>query len=551
MSVVSTSQQSSWIPTPMLAQGAFQIGDVGKNAKSTTGNTSSSNNTDPLPRPCVGSFPPTINHVIAHLKLINYFNRFKLQVNDWDTFVKNGVRRYIWFATILRNKLKQSRSHLDESIQISQFKNSSNSKFCTQNLKAMLPPIDILYVWYTLILKTRSFYETGIRFQFLEFTLLSFPIFQVILSISSSKGYSPSSHFVNNFLIMTDNQIPYDWKYSLTHRIPINCPVCSSKLGSTLLKDFHGNANFSAVVSSSSNCKCRFQGTITLRQLLKRQIYSDIVSNSRPLPLIHQTKSHYLYEVGTTETVDDLDELDKSLKGMLQKDVNRLKLASCTIEAFFASIDVNFEKIYSDFYLEQNLLHLTVPVADPIQVTENWASFRNRDKFVNKMAGATNWLAGPSGRTNCSVANYETFFLVLSESFRFYSLVPLIDIDLVWQTHKLSPYEYIEYSRIRCQNNLIDCEDGSYKEKETEESNVGTTNKNKINFETTCQLYKTTHHKNYSDCRCYYCFKSSRLIKRSQYSPKIEEFCTPSTPCFKISDSCTTIIQSTHFPSRA
>ncbi|CAH2354370.1 hypothetical protein CLIB1423_16S01178 [[Candida] railenensis] len=503
------------------------------------------------PLSTVGNYPPTIKHVVAHIKLIKYFSSLKEQIDkkpgDWDLFLRSGLRRFIWFVSLLRNKLKTSKRHLDESVQISQFKNSSNAKGIIQNLKTILPPVDILYIWYALIMKTRSFYELGVRFQFLEFSMLSFPLFQVGHSINeSTQTYAPHLNYVNNFISITSNQIPYDWKQTLSQKVPVNCPICSQKLGSTYLKDF---TRFTSGGSGSvlpSGCKCKFQGVITFQQLIKRQLYSDVMNSERPLPLVLQTKSHFLYETGSDEYVDDLDELDKSLKSILKNDITSLRMANATPESFFQSIDANFDKIYSKFYSQSNLLHLTIPVARPIQVTENFDTIiEATNRFVSKMSKLESWFNAPTSTSTSRLINaiskYESFFMMVAESFRCYSLVPLVEIDLVWQTHKLSPHEYIEFCRSRCQNNVIDSNGDEVQE--TDEMHTSS-------FQFTSQFYKTLHHTSYSDCMCLYCFKSCRLVRQSKYSPKIEQYCTSTKPCSKISDNSTTIIHSTPFPSK-
>ncbi|CAK7894294.1 hypothetical protein CAAN1_02S06480 [[Candida] anglica] len=484
---------------------------------------------------------PNVNIIIAHLKLMKCFQNLTQSIpkKDWTIFLRNSLRRFIWYVTLLKNKFKPRQRYSNEAAQLSNYKNLPLAKFCSHSISSQLPPIDILYVWYVLTSKTTSYYEMGARNSFLEFSFLPFPLIPVASSLSmNSFQYCPDKRAVQKFMAFTDNNIPYHWNLSSLQTVPIICPVCSQKLAGVYLKDIEG-------FSQLSSCRCKFQGQLCSSQLSKRQLYADLCSE-KPLPFLYQTLSSHLFESETYDTT--VEEIDISLKEILATPnrIQELKLASTTIETFFNSVEEDLESMddkdiafkiidrLGKYYTSSStsMLNATIPASNPIQITEGWNIFETRNELIEKIS-SLKWLYNPQLENVLlpkSIARYGAFFHILSDNYRCYSLVPLVDIDLVWQTHKLAVHSYMEHCKIKCHNNVIDA--------------IYDTSKLASNFEYTCKLYKTVYHKEYSSCNCYYCFRAGRLIKQSQYSPKIAEFCTLLLPCFTISNCSTTTIPS-------
>ena len=112
--------------------------------------------------------------------------------------------------------------------------------------------------------------------------------------------------------------------------------------------------------------------------------------------------------------------------------------------------------------------------------------------FVEKMH-KIDWLHSPSLRATMERfhVKYERFFEIMERN-PGETVVPTLDVDLLWHTHQLAPQSYYAYASQKTQT-FVDHDD------KIEENKLSTS------FEWTTKKYQTYFDDLYSECTCWYC----------------------------------------------
>lgn len=463
---------------------------------------------------------PNKYHVACHLKLLNSFKvlrditteKFdKPQYKDkvWQCYVTLATRRFALFVTALKLKFKE---YDKEKLNFEEFMNN------------LLPPLDVLLVWHSFLLNPKSMYDNFCYNEFERFLGIPFPLGRVDESISNDKFiFIPSIDLSDNFsdlmtfaldklgLEETFNYNAYDEIHPTNIDIPVYCP-CGKKLTTTFLsvKGQYGFADKEFGVKSIDNCDCGFHSFIDHTELRKRKLFFDTASD-RPLPSIkkYYTRTHKTLPI-TVESVDDSSKAEVFLS---EKQFKNLPLKLFIVESMRNSKLTKYDALILRDYLDMNPISLTIPPGEcTFSVQEDLvACVLRQEKFVNKMV-RLDWIHSPFIEITIieAMERYHKFFSLMEHSN--HSIVPTLDIDLVWHTHQLFQSKYFDF----CQDiagYIIDHND------KIEQGRLDD------GFEKTCKLYKSRFDEEYSICLCEYCLskrtKTRKLFSRKPKTPLV------------------------------
>lgn len=120
------------------------------------------------------------------------------------------------------------------------------------------------------------------------------------------------------------------------------------------------------------------------------------------------------------------------------------------------------------------------------------AAVHRQAAFAQKMS-QFGWLHSPTlGYTlKQAIKRYRNFFLLIAESQE--SVVPVLDVDLIWHTHQLSPTRYRKFCEVATEGGFINHND------QVEEGFLDT------GFKNTQRLYRDRFGEEYSRCHSWYC----------------------------------------------
>lgn len=131
-------------------------------------------------------FIPNITEIITNLKLLKSFGKLKqdfidkydsstnqiLQDTQWRLFLTMAVKRFILFVTSL--KLLMSKvSTIPRDLELSE---DSRSQEFTSMTNKLIPPLDVIMVWYSFLLNPMTFYDTFTRADMYYFVNYPFPL---------------------------------------------------------------------------------------------------------------------------------------------------------------------------------------------------------------------------------------------------------------------------------------------------------------------------------------------------------------------------------------
>ncbi|CAH2353604.1 hypothetical protein CLIB1423_11S03510 [[Candida] railenensis] len=486
---------------------------------------------------------PTVQEATAHLLLLKAFDRLyskvtshireeKDKVIPWKVYVTNAVRRFIIFLNALKSSRKLDSLYRpfdgdfgdhpetvlnllpDDDFQY--FKKVENR--IPNALPGLLPPLDVVLVWHAFLLNPKSFYDNCIRNGLQDFALTSFPLDKIAGAIDwDTFEYCPDEkqrlgfhELMKNAGVVVEYEV--DLKHLVTEKVCVFCPICFKLLSTVPYTDAlgHGFADKDFIAEfSRKECACYcegFRGTILSHDnLRKRQLVADVYVEKKRLPCIYRYYSSvlkgepndemhinridylvkkYLRESVVTKIVQDKDSpLDNALR--------KLARGSATSKSQ-KRIILNTKYILRN-YPQMNLIHATIPpMKHNVKISEDLVGcVLRQQKFVDKM-NKIGWLFSPVLKETLleTSIRYTRFISMLITTDGI--LVPTLDIDLMWHTHLLSPFFYLDYCR-KNGKNVVDHDD------KIEEGKLTT------RFEETSKIYKTRYGKEYSLCFCWFC----------------------------------------------
>lgn len=495
---------------------------------------------------------PTMAEVLAHLKLLKAFQVFKIkvvgnpvdlnpdgsfseftatQVKYWQTYLTNASRRFIIYMSALKYKFKQTDSFGNEEHQLNIFKEGPKARAVGNYLRKYIPPLDVLMIWHSFTLNPKSFYDNGVRNNFLEFTFCPFPLYKTSLVIDGDtfafKALVANSNafeeLTRNFGIM----LKYEYNFDMRMLFSIFCPVCGNILVTSVPLTNNKAQGFSDpdfAMEPNGRCNCHTESLqpITHATLRKRQLEADILRTGRPLPNVTKFCSNLLSIKNDRNMAHGIDQSMKKtglLYSMFLMNSPDIKSFSNLLHGWSRNVSIEAKsptaptRIFR-LYDCMNLIHLTIPqtTREVVEISEDLVACTVRqERFVTKM-NSFNWLSSEiflQQSVSESLKRYDRFFTLMSENLGKAMLVPTLDIDLVWHTHQLSPVYYLHYSRVRTPMIVIDHDDK--------------VNELKISecFENTSRIYKTRYNEEYLVCFCWYCSvarKNSMPIVRSLFT---------------------------------
>lgn len=370
---------------------------------------------------------PTVHETLALLKLWRAVAVVKQHLcgdspTVWPLFVAWALRRFALFAAAL-TALKNPKLHV-------------------------LPPLDIAWVWHSLLVAPEACFAMFARSGLSEFLDISFPLNQIADCIDSSFCYFPDKLGVHNFHGLMAN---YGKGYSLSYDIgsfnpeevfPIYCPVSKNLLAQVSLSHF---------VCSSFLVRSQ-EGVVTHHSLARRQSDAD----------------HKL-SINTPEWPNF------SSPGTPDTSTPPSPLSSCLLPV----------SLKSPFESALPLLHLTIE-EDCLQILGDWIDHLALSPVQN-MVDAENWIFHPNMHIMLAAAvkRYSKFWKLFSRSPAGQVPVPTLDIRLVWYAHMARFKEYADFSLYHSKSIVVPPRSGSQTTQE---------------FKTTAALYQKRFHTPYCPC---------------------------------------------------
>ena len=487
---------------------------------------------------------PTIQEGTAHLLLLKAFDRLYVKVTShiqeekdkvipWKVYVTNAVRRFIIFLNAFKSLRKLDSLYQpfdadpgneanlqtladDDYKYFEQF--DRQYRRVPNALRGLLPPLDVILVWHAFLLNPKSFYDNCIRNGLQDFALTSFPLDRIARAIDwDTFDYSPDEKQRLGFDELMRNagvaiEYEVDLKRLVTEKVNVFCPICFELLSTVPYTDSigHGFSDKNFIAKPSlKECACRcvgFAGTsISHDNLRKRQLIADLYVDKERLPNIYRYFSGVLK--GSLDDEKQINKVDYFVKQYLrdfvvskiQQNINsplegtlRELMRTPISLRRHGSVLLNTRYILRN-YPQMNLIHTTIPpMKNNVKISEDLVGcVLRQQKFVDKM-NKIGWLFSPIlGETLSETSiRYTRFITMLNTSQGI--LVPTLDIDLMWHTHLLSPFEYLDYCR-KTGKKVVDHDD------KIDEGKLTT------RFEETSKMYKMRYGKEYSLCFCWFC----------------------------------------------
>lgn len=471
-------------------------------------------------------YQPGIYEIIAHLKLIKSFQALKRNIVShanpngdpaylWNAFVHNSIRRFITFIGALKHQCHASSLGISQNEDASYFASTPKNSSLSHALNNILPPIDILFVWYSLLINSERFYDIFARYNFLEFVFHPFPLCLINASIKNDDfSYLPNQFYKNSFYELMA-QFNCNLNYDLLEvfnpeeiKLFIKCPNCEKILHNHVpLCNFNSKSGFIdknfKIELKSKDCGCGFDSTLTHDNLRIRQLYHDLsVANDATVPNVYRIASKFFTKNAHTSSVAELNDALKKLsfdksESDLSKVIEQLKTAvkDDAVAKPYAE--------YLDEYFTMDLMHLTIPKNGLIQLSTNVTSLvSSKFQFIKKI-NTFDVLHSENLETtlNTSINRYLNFWSLMKNStgdkkkgnFQdMTQLVPTIDIDMIWHTHKLFFHYYYKWSLYRL-NQFVDRNEMMHRQLSDKF------------FENTAILYKQSFHDDFTNCPCKLC----------------------------------------------
>ncbi|KAF7902962.1 hypothetical protein EAF00_002864 [Botryotinia globosa] len=368
---------------------------------------------------------------------------------------------------------------------------------------SMLPPIDVLMVWHSLMLNPRNYLEDCIRFGLKDLWATGMPWQAVDTAIDTSFNYQVTEAAKERFT----NATGHHWSNTNDHAAKtLNCPRCSQVLEipwttcaaneKPSLKEYEIRSSLLGIVANIIRVMdmngtgygdrdlshiCHKCGGLINHDLLrvakfKREVEDLIVRNyplggtilspSTGIPDASDSKSGHLHQnsfpnrmIAIELKVKILELIDKkSDKKPSMTDVRDLIEATFRSKSALKKINRGRSTLLRTECLSVRKMMSRYWQNSSIFALELGGAVIRQSVFVDKMA-SLDWLHSMAARETMSrlLTKYERFIEIM----RLHPkevCVPTLDVDLAWHTHQLSPKQYYEYTFSKCQK-FIDHDD--------------------------------------------------------------------------------------------
>ncbi|EMG48656.1 hypothetical protein SBY92_003943 [Candida maltosa Xu316] len=472
---------------------------------------------DDIPEPAK-YFPNEID-TIAHLKLMRALSVMKKNVTRncnpqdvgrvWNAFVYNAVKRFIVFMSGIKKYLAESTKNNTESV-IFQSGTTKNEGFIMM-MNQMLPPLDVIMVWHAFASNTKPLYDVLIRSKMIQFANLPLPLHNIVSFISDtsfefrvSKEFKKNyTDFIKNFTAggLLDLQYEVEEIKPLEQSIAVYCPNCNDKLADGIPLttndhtgfadgDFHfENSNFLAKIS---DCHCTCFDMLTREELRKLQLYADVKRTG----VLQGVFKHYSEVIcppqSQTRNPSNLS-IELALKIESRWDDYQFENFRGMIKSLKSEINNPNADVLLMEYLQYNPISMTIPNGGVEIGFDLVQSVMRQERFINKMNNL-NWLQSEHVKSFAieMCHRYQKFFTLLTDpDLQQKTLVPTLDIDLVWHTHKLCLQGYFH-----------DCRNSSCQYVVDDTKHEG---KLDDSFKVTIDLYQERFGESYNICYCSHC----------------------------------------------
>lgn len=447
---------------------------------------------------------PSAREVLTHLRLLRAFAKLKKQVISslatdmakeakWSCYVANAFRRFIVFISAVRSATPSTpyTKRNPPSLNIIPLHDKIQ-----EVMENMLPPLDVLMIWHSLLLNPKAAFDEFARNNFLHFLTHPYPLNLIEGSIDSEHNFVPNEKYVTKFYDLTNDYgilLTYELSvFDETFEVPICCSQCRNVLATVHFPEFC-RANFKAEVEN--RCWHYRWTNLTHNNLRKLQMEADVWSD-RVLPNVFRVRSPLM---NAKHKAGDVFDLNSQIKGLVQCKISQsvrdhYRTMNTTV-SHFSSIGRSPFKAIVLFreYAMMNLVHLTLPRNDVVPICEDLVGCVVRqERFIKKMEDL-NWLGSPnlSEIIQGAQVRYTRFWVLLRMSSTM--VVPTLDIDLVWHTHQLSFHHYHEFCELN--NRLF-----------VDHNDKVDNSKLDNSFEKTANLYRQLFREEYSQCLCWYCY---------------------------------------------
>ncbi|RCK64260.1 hypothetical protein Cantr_10429 [Candida viswanathii] len=480
-------------------------------------------------------FIPTTAEAITHLRLLKAFGELKKRVlgdyeksfdpikadNRWNLYLTVAVRRFILFISALKlrtSKIPKDKTDVEKTT-------DSRSREFTKMANELVPPLDVLMVWHAFMLNPMTFYDVFVRNDMYYFVNYPFPLhiiekyidgqtFQFMVPDDLKKNYVA---FLSEFT-HDDADLQYDIDPTSFHEqmVTIYCPFKGEPITEPVPLTAPNNRGFGDLgfmTSSTGDYRYRslhhwYGGPETITRDVLRLIILDYdvrkdgylegifkyYSKVTAAPQ-YSRRSPKMINDAIVESVITAARLCFLLKSQMLK----VRDGFPTLQNILRLVRSpngkrrTAESLILERYLRFNVISLTVPNA--VQIGEDLvACVLRQEKFAEKV-NSFDWLRSLvlEEALEESLVRYGRYFTLLTSKSLKRSLVPTLDIDLMWHTHQLMLYGYIRDCKYSPCQTVIDHND-----------DVG---KSCLDdgFAHTARLYKDKYKEDYSICLCDYC----------------------------------------------
>lgn len=463
---------------------------------------------------------PNEIETIAHLKLIRAFSVMKKRVigsadsnnaaNLWRVFVTRAVRRFIVFVTAIKKTVVIQGKAYDEPSMFN-LANTKNSQLVA-TINQLLPPLDVIMVWHAFLLNSKSFYDTFVRCNLLDFANVPLPLHNIVACIDDfSFEFKVSQQFKRNYLDLIKKYTSYslDLQYDINEinlygdeKLFIYCPNCYEKLSEGISWINNENTGFSNSdlnatninFALSSECYCTSFPIIAHEELRKLQLFAD-ATKAGTLQGVYKHFSKVISAPGLV----DRDPLNLSIEMALRIqeiwEDHKFEDLPTMVKSIISQLKNPLTGVLLMEYLNNQTISMTVPGGIEIGY-DLVAAVMQQERFINRMNNI-NWLQSPFIKqiSTDSCSRYANFFTMLSDPrLNQGILIPTLDIDLVWRTHRLHLSGYFFDCRSSACHSIID---DSLHEGRLDNS-----------FKTTADAYQSRFGESYNVCYCQQCLIS-------------------------------------------
>ena len=382
-----------------------------------------------------------------------------------------------------------------------------------------LPPLDILMVWHAYLLNPRSFFEDCFRHQSLDFYATFFPWQAINKCIDADTlEYDTSSEAKKKF--ERDTGLPWNSLDDTSDKL-IRCPSCNTTVHASWTKasgytstsdEFstgvgYADEDFKQFCPSCSICLSHpYLRTQKFRRDMQLLLKDDIplpgtCMGTDGLPIHAAEDTHFLFTSLLARTPLRISLLNACDPGRSNATMDHIKkviedgmsnkqyVKEAKSRGGYPSDNDN--AIGKEKFSVRKCLSRYWYNSSPFALDLVGAVVR-QGSFVDKMF-RIDWLHSPSLKSTMSrsCTKYSRF-ITLMALYPSKTVVPTLDIDLVWHTHQLNPRSYYAHCTTATRK-LIDHDD------KIEEHDLSTA------FEWTSKTYQKRFGEVYSECNCWYC----------------------------------------------